>query len=85
MLEKDPKNKFDPNAIQVRRLGGEDLGFVPKELTRRFPHDVTFGHIHHVGQVPKIGLWGALVNPLPSTSKSMDASVIGMPSSYQTL
>ena len=82
MLEKDPKNKFDPNAIQVRRLGGENLGLVPKELAGRFPHDVTFGHIHHVGQVPKIGLWGALVNSLLPTLKSTDARIYGMPSSY---
>ena len=64
MLEKDPKNTFDPCAIRVRRLDGEDLGFVPKELTECFPHDVTFGHIHHVGQVPINGLWGALVRAL---------------------
>lgn len=61
MLEKDPKNEFDPNAINVRTLSGTDLGFVPKELTGRFPHDVTFGHIHYVGQVPESGVWGALV------------------------
>jgi len=82
MLEKDPKNEFDPNAIRVKRPGGEDLGFVPKELTGRFPHDTTFGHIHYVGQVPESGIWGALVNPLLSTLKSMDASVFGMPSSF---
>ena len=61
MLEKDPKNEFDPHAIRVRRLSGEDLGYVPKDLTVRFPHDVTFGHIHYVGQVPESGVWGALV------------------------
>ncbi len=61
MLEKDPKNEFDPHAIRVRRLTGEDLGYVPKDLTVRFPHDVTFGHIHYVGQVPESGVWGALV------------------------
>ena len=61
MLEKEPKNEFDPNAISVRTLSGTDLGFVPKELTGRFPHDITFGHIHYVGQVPESGVWGALV------------------------
>ena len=60
-LEKDPKNEFDPHAIRVRRLSGEDLGYVPKDLTVRFPHDVTFGHVHYVGQVPESGVWGALV------------------------
>ncbi|CAL5219776.1 g1679 [Coccomyxa viridis] len=66
MLEKDPKNEFDPHAIRVRRLSGEDLGFVPKDLTVRFPHDVTFGHIHNVGQVPESGVWGALVAVRPT-------------------
>ena len=69
MLEKDPKNAFDPHAIRVRRLNGEDLGFVPKELTIRFPHDVTFGHIHYVGQVPESGVWGALVTILLLSQK----------------
>ena len=64
MLEKDPKNEFDPHAIRVRRLNGGDLGFVPKDLTIRFPHDVTFGHIHYVDQVPESGVWGALVTTL---------------------
>ena len=64
MLEKDPKNEYDPNAIRVRRLNGEDLGFVPKELTGRFPYDTTFGYIHYVGQVPESGVWGALVGGL---------------------
>lgn len=69
MLEKDPKNIYDPNAIRVRTLSGADLGFVPKELTVRFPYDTTFGHIHYVGQVPESGVWGALVGVLAVASQ----------------
>ncbi len=61
MLQKDPSNEYDPNAIKVMTLSGSVLGFVPRELTSRFPYDTTFGHAYHIGQVPDKGTWGALV------------------------
>ncbi|BDA42597.1 hypothetical protein COCOBI_03-4900 [Coccomyxa sp. Obi] len=61
MLQKDPSNEYDPNAIKVMTLSGSVLGFVPRELTGRFLYDTTFGHAYHIGQVPDKGTWGALV------------------------
>lgn len=65
MLEKEPDNAYDPSATAIKTLSGASLGYVPRDLTSHFPHEVTFGHIHHVGQVPENGAWGALVRCLP--------------------
>jgi hypothetical protein len=62
MLQKEPDNEYDPNAIKVMTLSGSVLGYVPRDLTGHFPYDVTFGHAYHIGQVPDKGTWGALVN-----------------------
>lgn len=60
MMIKQPDNIYDPNAVAVQTLSGHDLGYVPREHTSRFPHDVTFGHVYSLGQNAK-GLWGATV------------------------
>jgi hypothetical protein len=61
MLEKELDNPYDPNAIAIKTLSGTSLGYVPRDLTHHFPYDVAFGHVHHIGQVPDNGNWGALV------------------------
>ena len=61
MMVKKPDNTYDPNAVAVQTLHGQDLGYVPREHTARFPHDVTFGHVYSLGQNAK-GLWGATVS-----------------------
>lgn len=65
MMIKQPDNVYDPNAVGVQTLSGHDLGYVPKEHTARFPHDVTFGHVYSLGQNAK-GLWGATVAVRPT-------------------
>ncbi len=60
MMVKQPDNTYDPNAVAVQTLHGQDLGYVPREHTARFPYDVTFGHVYSLGQSAK-GLWGATV------------------------
>ena len=60
MMVKKPDNTYDPNAVAVQTLHGQDLGYVPREHTASFPHDVTFGHVYSLGQNAK-GLWGATV------------------------
>ncbi len=32
VLQRDPANEYDPNAIRVLLLGGEQVGWVPREL-----------------------------------------------------
>jgi hypothetical protein len=61
MLVKEPENEYDPDAIRIQTLAGAVLGYVPRDLTARFPFQVTFGHVYHLGQVPDSGTWGALV------------------------
>ncbi len=34
MLVRDPKNRFDKGAIKVMRLSGEQLGFIPADVSR---------------------------------------------------
>ena len=63
-MVKEPQNIYDPNAIAVQTLAGQHLGYVPKEHTDRFPHDVTFGHIYSLGP-NALGLWGVTVCTLP--------------------
>ena len=70
MLVKEPSNEYDPNAIRVMTLSGAVLGYVPAKLTARFPYDVCFGHVHHLGQVPDNGNWGALVRSSATASTS---------------
>ena len=71
MLTKEPENLFDPNAIRVSRLDGLQLGYVPKDLTHRFPHRTTFGHVHSVGQTDE-GMWGCQVGAISCITPAHD-------------
>ena len=46
----EPSNPYDPSAIRVQRLDGTKLGYIPREMTPRFPQATTFAHVHSVGQ-----------------------------------
>ena len=61
MLVKEPTNEFDPKAIMVQTLHGAKLGYVPRELTGRFPADVTFAAVESVGAQKETGLFGVQV------------------------
>lgn len=64
-MVKEVDNPYDPNAIAVQLLSGQTLGYVPKEHTVRFPHEVTFGHVYSMGRASSVGLWGATVSHQP--------------------
>ena len=64
-MVKEPDNPHDPNAIAVQTLSGQTAGYVPKEHTARFPHDITFGHVYSSGRASSVGLWGATVSHQP--------------------
>ena len=68
-MVKEPQNAYDPNAIAVQTLTGQHLGYVPKEHTDRFPHDVTFGHIYSLGP-NALGLWGVTVSTYVNVYKT---------------
>ena len=61
ILEKEPINPFDPNAVRISTLSGAMLGYVPRGQTRRILHSTCFASVHHIGQVPENRQWGALV------------------------
>jgi hypothetical protein len=42
-LRRDPGNEHDPNAIAVLLPGGEQLGFVPRELAAELARDIDAG------------------------------------------
>jgi len=46
---------------RAQTLGGALLGYVPRELTRRFPHATTFAHVYGIGVAADTGLYGAQV------------------------
>lgn len=65
MMVKQPDNIYDSNAIAVQTLSGQELGYVPKEHTNRFLHDITFGQVYSSGKNAK-GLWGVTVAVRPA-------------------
>jgi hypothetical protein len=46
---------------RAQTLSGALLGYVPRELTRRFPHATTFAHVYGIGVAADAGLYGAQV------------------------
>lgn len=63
-LEKEPENPYDPNAVAVKLLNDEKLGYIPKQQTGAFIHQICFGRVRCVGQVQN-GNWGCLVDTQP--------------------
>lgn len=61
-VQREPENAFDPNAVAVRTLAEQSLGYVPKDLTARFPQQLCFGRVYSVGQ-SEGGAWGFKVRP----------------------
>ena len=63
MMTREPDNAADPNAVRVTTLAGRMLGYVPRDLTSAIQHDMTFGHVHSLGQaVEAPQYWGVLVS-----------------------
>lgn len=54
MLMREPTNPADPNAVQVLRLDGLPLGYLPKAITNRVPtwQDLVFGTVETVAKGP---------------------------------
>ncbi|KAK9834983.1 hypothetical protein WJX81_001972 [Elliptochloris bilobata] len=65
-LVREPDNEHDPNAIRVQTLGGAVVGYVPRDLTRRFQHETTFAHVYGIGVAADAGLYGVQVMVRPS-------------------
>ena len=61
MFVREPSNPYDPAAVSVQTLGGEMLGYVPKEgdLNRDIKQGVSYGRVLSVGRVDGTGPFGA--------------------------
>lgn len=51
MMVPEPENQFDEHAIAIKKLNGDQLGYVPRELNQNaeFQGGVLFGHIKSIG------------------------------------
>lgn len=88
MLIPEPENEHDPHAIAVRKLNGQKLGYVPREMNQLhdFRHGILFGHVKSSGQVAgrEPALHGAKVQTFQSCFwlLVLPASIIGNSSSF---
>lgn len=57
IFEREPLNPFDPQAVAIRLINGDQIGYIPKDETSAFVHFLCFGQIRSVGQNEE-GLWG---------------------------
>jgi len=51
LLEREPSNAYDPNAVAVRTLDGVSLGYVPKAWAPTVVEDVSLGRIIASGEL----------------------------------
>lgn len=68
MLEKEPENAYDPNAVAVKLLDDEKMGYIPKEDTGKFIHSLCFGTIRSIGPAPSssgVRVLGCLIDTQP--------------------
>jgi hypothetical protein len=65
VFKKEPENPYDPNAVAVHTLDGIPLGYVPKERTGAFLHQMCFGQVQSVGQADGGGMWGCSAEVQP--------------------
>jgi len=67
VLEKEPENVYDPNAVAVKLLDDEKMGYVPKEETGKFIHSLCFGKIRSIGpaQTSSGDVLGCLIDTQP--------------------
>ena len=67
---KEPNNPYDPNAVAVQTLDGQDLGYMPRDINHRFLLDTCFGYVYSVGQTEQ-GLWGFQVSKYSPAATSV--------------
>lgn len=57
LLVKEPNNEYDPFAVSVHTLQGEEVGYIPAKLTSKVAQDVMCGQVDSIGRTEK-GLLG---------------------------
>lgn len=58
VVRRDPENPHDPQACVVETLGGESVGFVPRELAKRLTESASLRWAARVVEVLRGETWG---------------------------
>lgn len=58
LIQQEPDNEHDAQAVLLCDLAGRRLGYVPRADTDQFPHPLVVGRVESVGASPTSGLWG---------------------------
>uniref|UniRef100_A0A1D2A7D4 HIRAN domain-containing protein n=1 Tax=Auxenochlorella protothecoides TaxID=3075 RepID=A0A1D2A7D4_AUXPR len=58
LIQQEPDNEHDAQAVLLCDLAGRRLGYVPRADTDQFPHPLVVGRVESVGANPTSGLWG---------------------------
>jgi hypothetical protein len=85
LLKREPYNRYDPNAIQVERLNGAQLGYLSKDLVRELaPFFDKVGGTANATVKELVGDYGRGYNlgvriafSVPSAENSRSESIIG--------
>ena len=64
ILEREPHNTHDPEAVRVLLLDGRHLGYIPRDLTSHFGELTTVGRVKSVG-MGEGGYYGAQIAVQP--------------------
>ena len=64
ILEREPHNTHDPEAVRVLLLDGRHLGYIPRDLTSNFGELTTVGRVKSVG-IGEGGYYGAQIAVQP--------------------
>ena len=74
LLEREPTNEADSNAVCIKTVPGAVLGYVPADMTHLFPSTTILGRVQSVGRVGGTGNWGAKVRN-SATDSSLASAV----------
>lgn len=62
IFEREPDNQYDANAVVIRMLDGRKLGYIPKQETSSFIHNMCLGKVRSTGQNQNNGKLGCFVD-----------------------
>ncbi|RMZ52995.1 hypothetical protein APUTEX25_001114, partial [Auxenochlorella protothecoides] len=69
LIQQEPDNEHDAQAVLLCDLAGRRLGYVPRADTDQFPHPLVVGRVESVGANPTSGLWGFQVDALAALNQ----------------
>lgn len=61
LLHTEPQNPYDPRAVAVFTLSGQQVGYLPADVAPTVPFPECFGEVLSVGQAEEGAPWGAII------------------------